>query len=288
MGSSLIVSAILSLGLLSYAHAALVMPYTSGSAADNILKFNNGAAGTVTAPNAPSTLIGVTYNNTLASGTGGGWAITAQGSTGVWAAGLVTARSNAQTNVSSNALNFQTVTSGLSSLLGVSLTMNWSGSSTVTGSNTWDSLGSTSYVYQFDANLNNSFVSGAVDLFGSIKLEIKAGATTLYSQTGLAQILGVTSITNTTYNNAQVGFTYNQALGPLTITWSATSALNTQLLSLLGGNTQTFYQVSDTAIYVNAIPEPSFYSSIALGLGGLYLGKRYRRLRHTSDSAEAA
>lgn len=255
----------ISLGLLSqYTSAAYVQPYLPGSTADKILQFNNGAAGSVNAP-LPTFAFGLRYSSTPSAATpGGGWTQTASGSV---AYGLGISRigtSQSQVAISANKMDFNFVTSGLANLAGASLPMTWKATSTITGSNTWANLGS-SYAYNFDVLLKDSLVNLSPAIFGSITLQITAGANTLYQATGLAQILGIASITNSSYTDQQVLFSYDQSKGPLNITWSASSTISASLLGILGNGTNTMFEVKNTSILVDPIPEPSTYVMMAMG-----------------------
>jgi len=259
------------------ASAQWVAPYAPGSTADLQLNFNNGTSGTVTSPD-PAYTVGLGYSTAPASGTGGGWNIGSSGAVtvgvGIPPLDTIVGRSASQTQVASQALNFNFATSGISNLVGASLPMNWSASTTIEGSNLWVAP-SDQYRYQFDLLLSDSLVSGSPSVFGGITLTIKAGTQTLYQETGLDQILGVTSITSSVYNDASVAFDYDQADGPLQITWSASSTISASLLGLLGNGTNTMYQVSEGSIAA-AVPEPSTY---ILLLGAAGVGVLFRRGR---------
>lgn len=268
MKKIILMTALTLLGAAAHSNAQVwTQPYTNGSTTDNIIRFNNGAAGQVTAPN-PAFVVGVGYSSAQANGLGGGWNIEASGSVALGVGIVVVGRSNADTQVTTQNLRFGFETSGLSQLVALSLPMTWNAHSTITGSNTWATT-SNSYRYNFDAVLNNSLVSGHPDIFGNINLTIRAGATELYNVTGLAQILGIVSITNSVYNDVHVNFTYNQASGPLEIIWSAGSTVDLALLNLLGNGNSLMYQVNNTSIQMDSIPEASSYCLILGGAGVL-------------------
>jgi len=253
-------------GLLAHANAQTwVEPYAPGSTADDIIRFRNGADGSVTAPN-PGPSIGISYSTTPASGVGGGWDLEASGSAAI---GLVIplGSTQAQVAVSNQNLNFGVASSGLGQLVGVSVPMTWSATSTITGSDSWVTE-TNSFRYNFSLVLSNALVGGGnVDLFGDINLTIAAGSTTLYSVTGVNQILGITSITSSIYDNAYVGFNYDPADGPLEITWSGSSTLSLSLLNILGEGNSTFYNVHSTTITAEAIPEPTTFAFLIGGAG---------------------
>jgi hypothetical protein len=269
----IVLAGLASLGLAITASAQYITPYTGGSTADNQLNFNNGAAGSVTAP-APAFTLGLAYSNTPGSGSGGGWSLGASGTVTFGLGITIVGSSSAQTAVSSSELNFDFVTSGLGNLAGASLPMTWSATSNITGSNLWASP-STQYRYQFDVALSESLVSLSPSIFGSITLTIKAGSNTLYQVTGLSQILGIVSITDSIYDDVQVGFNYDQADGPLSITWSAASTVSASLLGILGDGTNSMYQVSNGSLAV-AVPEPSTYALMLGACSSLFLLRRRR------------
>ncbi len=258
-------------------------PYAWGSTTDQQLRFNNGAAGTVTAPSPALTLV-IGTNNTPANGTGGGWSTRAQGSTsvgvGVPPFTVLLAASNAQTRVNDSKMTFAFVNQGLlANLIGVSLTMQWQANSIITASNTWVQY-TDLYYYEFDVNISSSLLTGNVGVFDSITLTINAGTTQLYSQTGLASILGILNLTETTYLNQKAHFSYDQSLGPLEIIWSATTPISTNLLNaLLDNGTDNMFTVSNGMMYnFNTIPEPGTWALLIGGAGTLLLLKRRRLL----------
>ncbi len=253
-------------------------PYTAGSDADLQLRFMYGSAGSVTAPNPVPPIVVVGYNYTSATGTGNGWGLSTSGSTAVGTntpplPPLILATSNARTlTTGTGALRFDIVNGGaLGELASVSLPMTWSAQVSVTGSDTWVAP-SDSYVYQFDALLNNTLLSANPDIFGDITLTISAGSEIMYNVTGLAQILGVVSLFPENYG-VQVGFTYDQSDGPLLIRWSASSEIGAQILGALG-TSDTMYEISSGAIYVNPIPEPGTYAFLIGGVGLICLLRR--------------
>lgn len=259
-------------------HGQWVSPYAEGSTEDLILKFDGGPIGQVTAPN-PVYTVGIGYSNMPVTGTGGGWELTTSGSTafgvGLPPLGVIVGASNAQVSAGLSRLDFSTNTSGLSNLVGVSLPMAWSATTTIVGSESWVAP-SSQYAYRFDLSLNSSIVSGSPSLFEGISLTISAGSNILYQQTRLADILGITSIVNTTYTGAMVQFNYDPADGPLSISWNAGATVDTALLNLLDGGSSTAFSVSNTAM-VFAIPEPSTYALMLGSVGSLCIFMRRKR-----------
>lgn len=263
------------LGIAAPAITQAQAPYTPGSPEDLILRFSNGPDGSVMSPAAGLSPI-ISYNNTPVNGTAGGWSLTSQGTVGVGPV-VVLGQSRTSTNINNGALRFQMVTSGLSNLVGVSLPSSWRASSTITGSENWGSLPQT-YQYNFDVNLSSSILSLNPSLFGQISLSIRSGGNDLYSVTGLEQILGITSITQSSYTNQTVEFNYNPTTGPLELVWSASTTLSTALLSGLGDGTSTIFSVGNTSMTTSAIPEPSTYA-LAFGIAGMgiFLIRRKRK-----------
>lgn len=112
------------------AQAQWYKPYANGSADDHLIRFNDGPAGTVTAPD-PSVGVGYTYNNTPAAGVESGWSLGASGSVGFGDGESFSAKSNAFTMAGGENLRFGADTEHRQDLLGASLPMTWSGSATI-------------------------------------------------------------------------------------------------------------------------------------------------------------
>lgn len=257
-----------------------VTPYAADSITDQILRYV-GVEETVTAPNAGTPLAGFSYNNTEASGSGAGANLGVKGATTVGVGGTFIARANAQVTVGGDTpgLYFNTVTAGVpGQLVGASLTMIWSGTSEVVGSDTWDSFGSTSYRYVFNLTLSAKLlVAAGQSLLDSVTLEITAGENTLYSATGLTTILGEASVADTSYSNVAVEFEYDQSQGALSIEWKISPTVTGDLLATLDVGTNHLFGIGGASIQVDAIPEPASLS-ILLGGGALCM-LRFRRRR---------
>ena len=253
-----------------------INPYPVPSTADDIVHFDNGPSGSVTAP-APGLSLVLAYNNTPEVGSGGGWSLT---STGAASIGLVVVlgTSETKTEVLPDELNFKMVTSGLNNLAAIQLQSSWDAKATITGSDSWEPP-TQSFAYNFDVLLNSSLVSGDPGLFSGITLTIRQGATPVYSGTSLAQILGVVSITSSFYEDVMVPFEYNPANGPLSIEWSASTLAQIDLLNLLGNGESLIYSVRNPEIYVQdvqAVPEPGTYALLLGAMGTLFLLRKRR------------
>jgi|GEM_PF-2656574 len=250
-----------------------VLPYPVPSTADDIVHFDNGAPGSVTAP-APGLSLVIAYNNAPEAGSGGGWSLTSTGAASVGAV-VVLGTAETMTEVNPNELNFKMVTSGISNLVGINLNSSWDASATITGSDGWTPP-TQSFAYNFDVLLNSAILSGNPGLFDNITLTIREGATPVYQQTGLAQILGVVSIISEEYENVMVPFNYNPANGPLSIEWSANTLAQLSLLNLLGNGESLIYSVRNPEIYVDAVPEPGTWVLLLGAMGTVFLLRRRR------------
>lgn len=276
----------LALGLLPtlaawQANAAWITPYDPNSTPDQILRYV-GSQVDDTAPDASATLAGITYNNNPALATGAGANLYVQGSTAFSVLGAVVARTNSQVSVGGGTpgLRFNTVTSGLlGDLASVAPNITWRGTSEVTGSDVWDTYGSTNYRYVFDIQLNNSLLGGlGLSLFEGVSLQITAGSEVLYYAEGLTTILGLPSILNSSYQDVAIYFEYDQSWGPITVQWEATSVVTGNILSGLGGGVANVFTFQNARLEVDAIPEPSSALAVLSGVGTLW-ALRFRRRR---------
>ncbi|MCP5535942.1 MAG: PEP-CTERM sorting domain-containing protein [Akkermansiaceae bacterium] len=259
--------------LAGMAGAQTYQPYANGSAADNALSFNNGADATVEAPLSPLGLV-LTYNNTPAIGSGGGWDLSAQGSTNLGVGVLVTlplASTRAKTATGVGDLTFGTASTGLlSDLAGLALPMAWEASLTVPDSETWTAGVADTMTYNFDVQFSNGLLGLGAGVFPDLTLEISDGSGVLYASSDVGALLGITNLVNSSYSGS-ADFNYNPANGPLEIKWSASQTVSAGLL----GNGDDVFRISNTDFTVTPVPEPS--SAVLLGVGVVTLLGRRRR-----------
>lgn len=245
-------------------------PYTLNSAVENQLDFPTN--GSVTSPN--PTGLNLTSNasaNTMA----GAWTLSAQGATRL-ALNLTTL--NAQTAISGGELLFNTDTGGLlGNILSLSLiTFNWTATSTVSSAG----MTAGAYRYEFDASIADALFALNPSVWGSLNLTISDGAGVRYQSSGgtglLNDLLGLNLggvLSGSSVQDAGVNFLYS-GTGNINITFSASNALSTNLLGILGSDISTIYSLGNTDII--SIPEPG---SLLLAVTGLLLILR-RRVKH--------
>lgn len=202
----------------------------------------------------------------------GTWNLNATGRTqlGARALGLtiLDIGTRAQTRLETDALAFginsraNVGTLNLNNLLGAGVAMNWSGSFT-DSSYAWTQNPTTTYNYSASVTTSDAVLRDLSALGTTISLNITDGAgNTLKSLNGLTllnalgvqvlgdQIIGLNA--NDTYLLETLIETPNEVTQGLTITYSATSLVNTSLLEL----GDTIFRVSDFSLTPTAVPEP--------------------------------
>ncbi len=249
-------------------------PYADGSAADLTLNFANGPTGAATSPNIPFA-VGLSFNNTTPGiAVGGGWGLSAIGTAAVGVGIIIVGETHTQTQVDNVGLNFNMTTTGVSQIVGLSMTNQWSTTSgQIAGSASWTAP-TNSYRYVFDAVLSSDILSLSPGLFNNFTLTIQAGVNILY-QGGLNTILPslVPSVTGAT-----VYFDYDPAtMGALSINWEADPLINTSILGALGNGTNLIYGVRNGYIEVDAVPEPGTWALMTGAAGFILLRRRWKR-----------
>lgn len=265
-------------------NTSLSTPYSNNSAIEDHLDFPTNA---IARPAIPSPLSAVPLPGAgLATSTTPGvssatansltWALSAQGSSMVYLAGLPATGIRAETNINGGTLNFTTNQTGvLGDLISLSLApLSW------TATTTFNPVGfaAGNYAYEFDFSYMGGALTLNPGLANNFNVKILEGTTTRYDSSTagglipnlLALNLGGV-LTGTSAQNARLPFFYS-GVGNLTIEFTASQTLSVNALNAISSN--PIYSISNGDIGINPVPEPS--SMILVGMGALLLLRRRR------------
>ncbi|MES2708410.1 MAG: hypothetical protein V4726_17580 [Verrucomicrobiota bacterium] len=257
------------------AHAQVWTPaHGPVSPATNILSFDNGADSSATsplpgAPSFPGT--GITSSSIPATSVGGGWDLSASGSTAVYVSAIPVASMRSNIVTASGELQFNTLNGGVLSG-GATLTPNnsWRASAVITGSNSWTSVGN-EFRYDFQIDLSSALLALNPGISPNFGLLIEDGAgTDLYHATDLGALLGVMDLSAVSYGRT-VGFNYDPSTGPLKITWSGSQLAS---VSTLGAPIENLLTVRTSQVKIQSLPEASSLWLAGLALSPVLLRRR--------------
>ncbi len=253
------------------------IPYEKGSAADTILTFEQ--QGSIDAP-LPQLFGGLNHVLVSTKASICGWSLQAAGSVafGKFVPPHLahTGSSNAQIQLIDKTLKFNIMTRGVSDLSGAIPSMSWNASSLIIESTEWMTPG-TRYAYRFDFTLNDTLLNTYPDLFDSIKLTIGFGEETPVYNQSLKELLGVDNMTSSS-STVTVPFDYTPTVGPIEISWKANMNITDSHLFILGDGTHSLFELNNSFILFESIPEPSLSTLLAGGVVSLcLLGYRTRK-----------
>lgn len=252
------------------------------------LSLGFGTTGTVTPTLPAPTLLDISLNTTPATGTiGNSWNAS---SGGALSANLIGARIySSRSNVRSNAgfLQFGSEVSGvigglLGPLLGANVVMNMSADKQIATTGQLSSYATTNFAYTFDLAISTGLLGlNNLSVLNSLSLDIYSGATRIAGGSVFADILGLTSLTESSYTNVNYFFNYDPSSGPLSIQWSANVPVNAELFPLLFNSTGTnsIYSIGNTSLsFVTPTPIPEPSSLILSAAGVLFLLRRRHKI----------
>jgi len=253
------------------------IPYEEGSTTETILSF--GQQGSIDAP-LPQLAGGLYHIIVSTKASIGGWSLQTAGAVayGKFVLPILThtGSSNAQIQLIDKTLKFNIMTRGVSDLSGATPPMSWNASSLIIESTEWTTPG-TSYAYRFDFTLNDALLNTYPDLFDSINLTIAFGEETPVYNQSLKELLGVENITSSS-STVTVPFDYTPAVGPIEIFWKANMNITDSHLFILGDGTHSLFELGNSFILFESIPEPSLSILLAGGAASLcLLGYRTRK-----------
>lgn len=255
-------------------------PYAPGTVSDQILGFYHGGSGTAQASSPPSDGEHIVKNETtMATATGGGWSLGAKGAVSIWQFGDRIGQARTTSRVSSNTLGFDLYITRFnpSSFMSFNLNTEWRASATIAESIRWKTE-TQAFRYIFDVTVNRDLLSLNPSYFNDITLTIRAGSSTLLSQT-LDQLAPTLSSSNP---GLMADFNYDPSLGQsLSIEWLWAGSINKSVVDTLGpGPSQRLFSINGARIETTLnpadklVPEPG---SAALLFGALAAGTFFRR-----------
>jgi hypothetical protein len=258
------------------------LPYEKGSASDSTLSF--GYDGLIDA-SLPQLFDGLSHTILSTKATFGTWNLQTSGAVTsgryVYPFMAAVGTGQAQIQIIDNTLKFNLITDGVSELSGATPSMSWRASSLILESTEWIAPGAI-YAYQFDFNLNSILLDAYPELFDSIKLTIVLGEETAVYNQSLKELLGIEILTNPS-SRVTVPFDYNPSDGPIEILWKADMNLIDSHFLMLGDGTSSIFEISNSFIFFDAIPEPPPSVLMTGGAVGLYILSYRRRKRTTTD-----
>ncbi|MGE9268253.1 MAG: hypothetical protein ACQKBY_09155 [Verrucomicrobiales bacterium] len=203
----------------------------------------------------------------------GVWDLEVSGAAASYLAHAMLTGQQAVTRIGGGVLEFAVENEGaLGDLLGLGVAPTWSASAVISGSENWQAEGDT-FRYVYDLEFGSGVLGLDVGIFPKIGLEIKDGSgAILFRAENAGDLLGLTSLTSTSYQSQVVEFMYDKSNGPLEVTWFASELLGLDLLN----STSTLASVSNTRFEALAVPE--FKISVLMLAPVLFFGlKRPRR-----------
>lgn len=212
-----------------------------------------------------------------ATTTAGVWTLNATGGLGVFAVGINTADTSAQTSLSSNTLQFNAASSGLLSNLGTgtSISESWLASGTFNTPNI-ALAPNTTYDLSFNVDGHSGLLNTGLGITPTFTVQLLDGSGNPLVSNGNGSLIDLVGLLGSnTGGSGTVNLTFTTgatvAPGAISIDFAGSSVLNSTLLSV--GN-QNFATVSNLNLTAAPVPEPG--GMVLFGLGVLVVLRRHR------------